>query len=171
MNRKEILILLFLILVSNQANACICSKPESLKAIQDYEFENSEFILIGEVFKINRENQTFEIKVIESFKSAEVGKTYTGIYDKWCSPIVNQKGKWLIYGNYNSENKIKINNCRLTRSFKNPESSISATKLPKPLLPNTTESKTTSKKRMTKWKAKAKLDLKNKIIDLRKRTK
>ncbi|WP_438423875.1 hypothetical protein [Aquimarina macrocephali] len=164
-------LILILTLVSTKAIACNCAIPKSLKAIQDHEFENSECIFIGEIIKIDSENNSFEIKVIESFNGDEIGKTYSGIYDKYCGPIIDEKGKWLIYGNLNSENLIKINTCGLTRSLKNPENNISATIPPEPLAPNETGSKAKFAKQRVEWKIRAKSNLEKEIIDLRKRIK
>jgi len=165
------ILLLILTLISSKAIACNCTIPKSLKAIQDYEFENSECIFIGEIIKIDSENNSFEIKIVESFNGDEIGKTYSGIYDKYCGPIIDEKGKWLIYGNFNSENLIEINTCGLTRSLENPENNISATIPPEPLAPNETESKAKFEKQRAEWKIRAKSDLEKEIIDLRKRIK
>ena len=84
----------------------------------------------------------------------------------------NEKGIWLIYGNYNANNLIDINSCGLTRSFNNPQSNITATRSPKPiLLPDENLTQSQIEKRMVKWESKAKLDLKNEVSYLRKRVK
>jgi hypothetical protein len=75
----------------------------------------------------------------------------------------------LIYGNFNSDNLIEINYCGLTRSFKNPQNNISASKPPPPLPPNAKKSKSQTEKERYEWKLRAKTDLENEIIDLRKR--
>ncbi|QWX85417.1 hypothetical protein H0I23_07190 [Cellulophaga sp. HaHaR_3_176] len=168
-NRLQILFLI-LTLISYNAFACTCSIPKSLKAIQDYEFQNSDCIFIGEVLKIDFENSTFEIKVVESFNGDGIGNIYEGTYDNYCGPIINKEGRWLIYGNYNTENLIEINACGLTRSFENPENNVSATTPPEPLPPNKKESKTQAENERTEWKLRAKYDLENEVTDLRKRT-
>jgi len=165
------ILLLILTLISANGIACTCSIPKSLKAIQDYEFENSECIFIGEILKIDTENNTFEIKVIESFNGDENGKIYNGIYDIFCGPIIDKIGKWLIYANYNSDNIIEINECGITRSFLTPEHNLSATRPPKPLPQNKKETKLQAEKKIAEWKLRAKYDLENEIADLRKRIK
>ncbi|NDV15659.1 hypothetical protein GO009_06435 [Muricauda sp. TY007] len=165
------ILFLILTLTSAKVNACTCKTPKNLKALQDYEFENSEFVLIGKVLKIDLNNNTFQVKIIESFKGEEKGKIYNGIYDKYCSPIIDKKGKWLIYGNLNSEKLITINTCGLTRSFESPENNISATYPPVPPILNKKKSKSQDEKKLAKWKLRAKSDLKNEIADLRKRIK
>lgn len=163
------ILFLLLTLSSIGANACSCAIPKSLNAIQDYEFENSECIFIGEVIEIDASHENFKTKVVESFSGDKIGTVYNGIYDKFCGPIIDEKGKWLIYGNFNSENLLEINTCGLTRSFENPENNISVTKPPRPLPPNKKESKSQIEKEITEWKLRAKSDLEIEITDLRKR--
>ena len=159
-------LLLIITLISTKVIACNCSIPKSLKAVQDYEFENSECIFIGEVLKIDSEKNTFEIRVVESFNGDEIGKIYSGIYDNQCGPIIDGKGKWLIYAN-SYENKIEINTCGLSRSFEYPESNITATSEFLKIY----EKEYKQEKRDSDLKFRAQLDLKNEIINLRKRRK
>ncbi|WP_396591161.1 hypothetical protein [Allomuricauda sp. R78024] len=161
-----------LVLTSTKICACSCKVPESLKEIQDSEFENSECIFIGEVLEVDAFNNSFKFKVIESFKDEKSGEIYNGKYDALCGPIINETGKWLIYGNFNDENQIVINHCGLTRSFNKPENNIS-TLNPPPMPPQPDEKVTESKdeKEITKWRLRAKSDLNNEIIALRKRKK
>ena len=168
---KIILILLFI--SSINLYACNCKYQGNLEVLQNIEFNNSECIFIGEVIDIDSENNVFEVIIIESFNGIEIGEIYSGLYDKYCGPIINEKGKWLIYGNFNSENQIVINHCGLSRSFENPENNTSASNPPEPLLPNTliSKSESESEKRMTEWKKRAKSDLDKEIIYLRKRIK
>ncbi|PQB07308.1 hypothetical protein BST83_09175 [Polaribacter filamentus] len=166
MKYKLNILLLIITLISTKAIACNCSIPKSLKAVQDYEFENSECIFIGEVLKIDSEKNTFEIRVVESFNGDEIGKIYSGIYDNQCGPTIDGKGKWLIYAN-SYENKIEINTCGLTRSFEYPESNITATSE----FLKTYEKEYKQEKRDSDLKFRAQLDLKNEIINLRKRRK
>lgn len=168
--RTRILTILFLtFLISSKSVACDCKAPKSLKEIQNREFTNSKYIFIGEILKIDTKTHTFKIKVIESFKGVKNGKVYSGIYNKFCGPVINEVGKWLIYANYHSGNEIKINACGITRSFKNPESNISATRPPKPPSSNLTKSQI-NKERANR-KLRAKFDLENEIADLRTRSK
>ena len=123
--KTQILSILFLtFLVPNISNACECPLPKSLESVQKREFENSDCILIGEVLEFDLENDTFKVKVIESFNGDENGKIYTGIYNRYCEPIIDKKGKWLIYGNTNKEGLLEISLCGLTRSFENPEKNM-----------------------------------------------
>ncbi|EDP95317.1 hypothetical protein U8527_15965 [Kordia algicida OT-1] len=166
MKYKLNILLLIITLFSLKAVACNCSIPKSLKAVQDYEFENSECIFIGEVLKIDSEKNTFEVRVVESFNGDEIEKIYSGFYDNQCGPIIDEKGKWLIYANLYG-NKIEINTCGLTRSFEYPESNITATSE----FLKTYEKEYKEEKRYSDLKIRALLDLKNEIISLRKRRK
>ncbi len=120
MKTQIILILFLTLLIPNVSFACECL-PRSLVSAQNIEFENSDCILIGEVLEIDPKNDTFKVKVIESFNGDENEIVYNGIYNRFCAPIINKKGKWLIYGNINDDGLLEINACGLTRSFKNPE--------------------------------------------------
>ncbi len=160
-----------LMLVSIRGVACTCSVPKSLKAIQDFEFENSECIFIGEVLELDPDSSIFKFKVVESFKGEEIGTVYSGKYDKMCGPIIDETGNWLIYGNFNDENQIVINHCGLTRSFNKPENNISATKPPPPPTPNKKETESEVEKQIADWRLRAKSDLESEINGLRRRTK
>jgi len=159
---------IILILISFKSFACSCA-IKKLSDWQKFELENSECIFIGEVLNIDAENNTFEIKVIESFNGDEKGKVYNGIYDSMCGPIIDEKGEWLIYANYNSESQIEVNTCGITRSLKNPDKNISATILPPPSYPN--EKKSITEKKIAEWKLRAKTDLESEIANLREKTK
>ncbi|MDO6768016.1 MULTISPECIES: hypothetical protein [Cellulophaga] len=96
-------------------------------------------------------------------------KIYNGIYDELCGLIIDEKGKWLIYANYNSDNLIEITVCGITRSFKRQEYNVFATRSPEPLSPNENKSKSKAEKKSREWKLRTKSDLENEIIDLKKR--
>jgi len=167
-----IILIWILILTSSEAIACTCSVPKSLKAIQDYEYEISECIFIGEVLEIDSIPSRFTFKILESFKGVENGTIYIGKYDPMCGPIIDETGKWLIYGSFNDENHIVINHCGLTRSFKRPEHNVSATEPPiPPTLPNKKETESEFEKEIIKWRLRAKSDLENEIKSLQERTK
>lgn len=168
--RTRILIAFFLFcLISNQSIACDCRDSKDVKEIQNREFTNSKYIFIGEISKIDTKKHTFEVKVIESFKGVKNGKVYRGVYNKLCGPIIDEVGKWLIYGTSYSDNAIKVNVCGLTRSFENPEHIFSATQPPKPL--PSKASKSQIEKETIAWKERAKADLAKEIAVLRKRCK
>ncbi|MCW2120238.1 hypothetical protein [Flavobacterium sp. 7A] len=163
---KILTIIFWTFLISSKSLACDCKIPNSLKEIQNREFTESKYIFIGEILKINSKKNTFEIKVIESFKGVLNGKIYRGINNQWCGPVIDKSGKWLIYANRKSDNLIQIRTCGLTRSFKNPEKNIPSTRVPD--LPPVKQSKSQNMKIQTNWKLKDKSDLENEIAELRK---
>ena len=163
--RKHIFILSILsFLISIKSFACDC-KEKSLKELQDIEFENSECIFIGEVLTFDLENNTFEIKVTESFNGDKVGKIYNGIYNEYCGSVVDEIGKWIIYANPYNESIIEINACGISRSFENPQKNIQALKPPVP--PKLNQKIANYNKLKAERKVKAKSDLKEEISYLR----
>ena len=123
--KKYYSILIFWIIGIFEIHACNCPIVKDLKKIQQYELDNSECIFIGEVISVDRENELFEVRVFESFNGETIGNIYVGTYDSQCGPIVDEKGKWLIYGNFGKDSELMVNSCGLTRSFENPQNNIS----------------------------------------------
>ena len=100
--------------------ACSCPVYKNLEIFQLGEFEQSECIFVGEVLEFNPEKKSYRIKVMESFKGTENELIFEGTYDQQCGPIINGLGKWIFYGNTDSNGVLKVNECGLTRSFENP---------------------------------------------------
>lgn len=121
MKQSQLTLIILTLFIGIKSIACTCGIPISIEATQIGEFEDSECVFIGEVLEVNSEENSFKIKVIESFKGSDVETVYVGTYDEQCGPIIYEKGKWLIYGDLNNENIIEVNECGLTRSFVNPE--------------------------------------------------
>ena len=169
MTKKTLKIVFLFFLISSKLFACNCKNSNNLKEVQNREFKYSEYIFIGEILEIDSKKYTFKVKVIENFKGNNVGKVYSGKYDEVCGPIINEKGKWIIYAIKGSGNFIKINSCGITRSLKTPENNINATRQPKP--PTANETKVQTQKKLNEFHLKAETDLKNEIIELRNRTK
>ncbi|MBR9833145.1 hypothetical protein GYB57_13440 [bacterium] len=85
------------------------------------EILNSDLIFIGEVIEINIEENYSIIQPIEVFKSDQVLKEPIKInIDIYCEPIIYSKGKWLIYASF-FDDRLMVNVCGLTRSFKKPD--------------------------------------------------
>ncbi len=95
-----------------------------MELVQDYNFENSECVFVGEVLEVNKTENTFLIKVMESFKGKDNGTIYKGTYDEQCGPIVDTKGQWLIYADLNSDNILVVGGCGISRDFENPEFNV-----------------------------------------------
>ncbi len=148
---------------------CTCP-PSRLSDLQKEEIQNSDFIFIGEVLEINNSDNTYKIKVLESLNECDNrGVIYIGKNWESCSPLVDAKGKWLIYGKMD-EGYLKVNLCGISRSFKNPVEVYNSVLPP---LPNQNESKKEYNLRREKWKVvsqeKSKEDLIKEINSLRER--
>ena len=149
--------------------ACTCP-PSRLSDIQKEEIKNSDFIFIGEVSEIDSSNNTYKVRVLESLSEGDnEGTVFTGKNWESCSPFVDSKGKWLIYGKM-KEDYLRVNLCGISRSFENPEKVINSVLAP---LPNENESKKEYNLRREKWKIenqeKSKEDLMKEINSLRER--
>ncbi|QCX39042.1 hypothetical protein FF125_16100 [Aureibaculum algae] len=160
--KYKILILIILTLsIGIESYACNCGIPKSLELEQDYNYENSECIFVGEVLEVNKTENTFTIKVIESFNGNDNLNVYKGTYDEQCGPIIDTKGKWLIYANLNSDNILVVGSCGISRNFKNPEYNVTIEGL---LIK---EFKGTAEDQGKKFNDKGKKDLKVEIERLR----
>jgi len=120
MKNQQIIITCLFILIGFKSFACSCPVFKNLERLQLSEFERSECIFIGEVLEINAENNTYKIKVLDSLKGTENGQVYEGTYDTQCGPTIYELGKWIFYGRTDSNGILKVNECGLTRTFKNP---------------------------------------------------
>ena len=120
--------------------ACTCA----IKRLSDWqksELENSECIFIGEVIKVNNSDLTFKIKVTESLDGGDsIGNIYIGKNWKYCEPYVENKGKWIVYGNM-EDGFLRLNMCGISRSFEYPVVN------PVPPSPELYEKNTTEKQR------------------------
>lgn len=150
---------------------CTCPPPVKIEKQQKREFKESECIYIAEVTSINENEEIFEFTIIESFKSNEESEGCVGVFNKYCYPVITQKGRWLLYGNLDNNSNLIINECGLTRSFKTPERSAFAITPPPPFL----DKKLSSKEKNSimedyreEEKIQAKVDLKTEIQFLRK---
>jgi hypothetical protein len=144
--------------------ACDCKSFETIKEKQDYEYENSNIIFIGEVLEINKVNHTFKVKIIELFKGTEKAQIINGKFDIQCGPYINSGGKWLIYGNI-IDKTLEVTPCGLTRSFINPKENP----ITPPPPPNTNLNKSLLKQKHLEWLNREKVELKKEIYSLRKK--
>ena len=158
----NILTIWFLGIMSSYA--CNCPVVRELAKIQKYEFENSECIFVGEVLEINKDNNTFKVKVIESFDETNSDTIYNGSYDPICGPSIKELGIWLFYGNFYGSSILQVNACGLTRSFSNPGYNLMAS-VEMPPFPDKGKSDEWIKERNKK----AMLTLANELDGLRKR--
>jgi len=85
--------------------------------VQTAAMKASECILVGKVTYVDRVNQIFKLRVIESLDGGDLqGNMYIGKNWKYCFPYVQEKGTWLIYG-FTEDGYLKINICGISRSF------------------------------------------------------
>ena len=161
MKNKTLILIILTLGFGIKTFACNCSIPKSLELVQEYAYENSECIFLGEVFEVNKADNSFKIRIIESFKSNENGMIYEGKYDEQCGPIIDTKGQWLIYADLDSENILNVSSCGISRNFKNPEFNVTIEGL---LM---TEFKGYGKKYTDKFNEKAKRELIEEIEKLR----
>ncbi|WP_299248486.1 hypothetical protein [uncultured Lacinutrix sp.] len=112
-------LVIIIILISLKSFACDCV----IKRLSDWqksELENSECIFIGEVIEVNDSDLTFKIKVTESLDGGDsIGNVYVAKNWKYCSPYVERKGKWIVYGNM-EDGFLRLNMCGISRSFEYP---------------------------------------------------
>ncbi|MFD0992817.1 hypothetical protein [Tenacibaculum geojense] len=112
-------LVIILLLISLKSFACTCA-IKKLSEWQKYELENSECIFIGEVIEVNDSNLTFKIKVTESLDGGDsIGNIYIGKNWKYCSPYIQENGKWIVYGNM-EDGFLRLNICGISRSFDYP---------------------------------------------------
>ena len=135
---------------------------------QEYEVENSEYIFIGEVLEIDNSAETYLVKVIENLKNCDnEGVIYIGKNWPTCNPIIDSKGKWLIYANLDKD-YMKVNACGISRSLDNPQKVFSSILPP---IPQKNETKEEYLVKRNEWKIankkKSKEDLNNEIKTLK----
>ncbi|TYP72118.1 hypothetical protein [Aquimarina intermedia] len=117
--QKTILIYFLLLWVSKEMIACTCGLSR-LSEKQKWAIENSECIFIGEVFEIDKHNQTYKIRVSESLDGGDTpNNIYLGKNWKTCTPYINEEGKWIVYGSM-EDGFLRLNLCGISRSFNYP---------------------------------------------------
>ena len=161
----------FILLLSIYFSTLCTCPPQRLSDLQKEEIKNSEYIFIGEVLEINHLEDFYTVKVIEPLDNRNnQGTIYTGKNWKSCSPYIDSKGKWLIYGNMEKD-FFRVNLCGLSRSFKDPEEIFNSVPAPRPIK---NENEAEKKIRWKKWKKlnnqKSKEDLHKEISVLRERS-
>ena len=109
-----------------------CKSELSLDKARIEEFKISDLVFIWEVIEINETEEYAIVQPIELFKSDKkfIEPIIINI-DIYCEPIIYSKGKWLIYAS-NFEEKLMVNVCGLTRSFKQPDENRYFQLLPPP---------------------------------------
>ena len=154
----SIIILIFLLPVTNEVEVCDCARIENWRTATVGEYEYVKDVFIGEVKKISEDKTEYEFVVLEVFKgNLKVGRTVKGINPKYCEPDVNKKGHWLFFGAF-SDN-FNLNECGLTSNIEEPWRI-----LPPPPPP---ELKADEKKMIKRWKKEVRENMQEQISILR----
>ncbi len=110
---------LFLLIICfwfNQSFSCNCKSLER-ETMVNKGLEISNIVFYGELIKFDIINETYSFKIIELFKGNFLSKTIEGVSEGGnCELFPNKKGLWIVYGNFNNENKISLSNCSPTQS-------------------------------------------------------
>ena len=116
---RQIIFYLIIVLPVKEIIGCICPPKMNLLKIQKNEMKNSDCIFIAEIIEVY-DNLTYKIKVIESLDGGDTyGNIYIGQNWKTCHPYVENKGKWIMYGNMDN-GFLKLNTCGISRRFDYP---------------------------------------------------
>ncbi len=116
--KKLIWTIIVVVYFADTTFACDCVL-KSLAQMQKLEIESSECIFVGEITAVN-DDLTYEIVVIESLDGGDLqGNVYIGQNWKYCSPYVEEKGMWLVYGGMEN-GFLKMNICGISRAFDKP---------------------------------------------------
>ncbi len=74
-------------------------------------------VFYGELIKRDTIHQTYSFKIIELFKGIYTSKIIEGVpTESNCGLFPDKKGLWIVYGNFNNDNKISLSMCSPTQS-------------------------------------------------------
>ena len=100
----------------NNSFACKCAEYDKVKMVE-YGLKKYDMVFYGELIKRDTINQTYSFKIIELFKGIFISKTIEGVSDGGnCGLFPDKKGLWIVYGNFNNENKLSLSMCSPTQS-------------------------------------------------------
>lgn len=113
--RKLFLFLIFSLCI-NYAFACKCFEYDKEEIVK-YGLKRYNMAFYGELIKRDTIHQTYSFKIIELLKGIYISKTIDGIPTGGnCGLFPDKKGLWIVYGNYNNDNKISLSMCSPTQS-------------------------------------------------------
>jgi hypothetical protein len=119
MQKREIIIVIFLLsIIHVNSLACDCD-AKGLKENQARSFKYSPIIFVGDVLFADQKTGTYEIKIVEVFKGEIKTPTIAGKVLTSCSGLP-KNGRWIIYADSVSNGMIDFSMCGLSRSFENP---------------------------------------------------
>lgn len=116
MKLNNLFLLIILLLNINNSFACKCVEYDKEKMVE-YGLKKYDMVFYGELIKRDTINQTYSFKIIELFKGIFISKTIEGVSDGGnCGLFPDKKGLWIVYGNFNNENKLSLSMCSPTQS-------------------------------------------------------
>jgi hypothetical protein len=118
--KKLIFTFLFIVLTHISSMSCTCAIM-TLSEKRNSEF-TSEIIVIADVLPSAKNSETYQLKAVEFLKGTVADSILTVKYLSSCSKFPDEGGRWIIYTRIRSDGFTEINQCGLSRSFKNPES-------------------------------------------------
>jgi len=116
MKLHNLFLLIIFLLNINNSFACKCVEYDKEKMVE-YGLKKYDIVFYGELIKLDTINQTYSFKIIELFKGIFISKTIEGVSEgSDCGLFPDKKGLWIVYGNFNNENKISLSMCSPTQS-------------------------------------------------------
>jgi hypothetical protein len=116
MKLHHLLLLIICLLSINTCFACKCFEYPKEKMVE-YGLEKYDIVFYGELIKSDTINQTYSFKIIELFKGIFISKTIEGVSEgSDCGLFPDKKGLWIVYGNFNNDNKMYLSMCSPTQS-------------------------------------------------------
>jgi hypothetical protein len=110
------LFLLFILFWFNLSFSCDCKQLER-ETMVEYGLKKYDMVFYGELIKRDTINQTYSFKIIELFKGNYISKNIQAISQSgYCGLFPDKKGLWIVYGNFNNDNKLELSNCSPTQS-------------------------------------------------------
>ncbi|WP_298117295.1 hypothetical protein [Flavobacterium sp.] len=110
----------FLLLVLFGINNCLACKcvEYSIKEKVNIGFKKADIIFYGELIKYDTLKMTYSFKIYEIFKGKVASKIINGNAEgSSCDLFPNEKGLWIVYGNFNSDKTlIGLSACSPTQS-------------------------------------------------------
>lgn len=112
---KQFLLLIFSLCINN-AFACKCFEYDKEEIVK-YGLKRYYMVFYGELIKRDTIHQTYSFKIIELFKGIYTSKIIEGVpTESNCGLFPDKKGLWIVYGNFNNDNKISLSMCSPTQS-------------------------------------------------------
>jgi hypothetical protein len=116
MKLYNLFLLMICSLTINNSFACKCVEYDKEKMVE-YGLKKYDMVFYGELIERDTINQTYSFKIIELFKGNFLSKTIEGVSDGGnCGLFPDKKGLWIVYGNFNNENKLSLSMCSPTQS-------------------------------------------------------